>query len=506
MSVRLLNYRKDGTPFWNLLTITPIKTADGKVSKFVGVQIDVTGKTEGRVSQDKSLVHYDDRLRHNVAESIVKDVTDGVQEAEFQKDGVAANKPRRFPRVAVDLATTVERVQQNFVIADPNLPDCPIVFASDDFLRLSGYAREEVLGRNCRFLQGPDTDPDSVAKIREALKRNEEVTVKLLNYKKNGTPFWNMFTLAPIKDVDGTVRFYMGVQVDVTDPQSAQAIDEMQQAALKAAVGDLGQAWGGADPWKDVETNVIRVKPHRGSDPAVQALKAVFDKDKEITINHFTRIRQLGSGDVGLVELVKLRGTDYTFAMKTLSKQEMIERNKVARVMTEQRILSEVDHPFVANMYCTIQTPNHLHFVMETCEGGELYGLLNAQPNQRLKESHVRHYAAEVLLALQYVHLLGYVYRDLKPENILVHGSGHIMLTDFDLSYAKGVCQPRVIEVGHRVVGGKGAKGKGGGTTKEIPNLYLVAEPQVRQDRAPLGRARDAKRIRGDDTRHIGIA
>jgi len=481
VSVRLLNYRKDGTPFWNLLTITPIKRADGAVSKFVGVQIDVTGKTEGQAAKEQSLVHYDDRLRHNMAEGIVKDVTDGVQDAEYQKDGVPlSNKPRKFPRVAVDLATTVERVQQNFVIADPNLADCPIVFASDDFLRLTGYAREEVLGRNCRFLQGPDTDRGAVDQIRAALQKNEEVTVKLLNYKKNGTPFWNMFTLAPIKDVDGTVRFYMGVQVDVTDPQSAKAFDEMQQQALKAAGGDLGAGGGGGDPWKDVETNVIRLKPHRGSDPAVQALKAVYDREGEITINHFTRIRQLGSGDVGLVELVKLRDTNFTFAMKTLSKQEMLERNKVARVLTEQKILSEVDHPFVANLYCTIQTPNHLHFIMETCEGGELYALLNAQPNSRLKEHHVRHYSAEVLLALQYIHLLGYVYRDLKPENILVHGSGHLMLTDFDLSYAKGVCQPRILDNGTRHIR-VSSKGKGmSGPVRDVPDLYLVAEPQAR--------------------------
>lgn len=64
--------------------------------------------------------------------------------------------PKAFPRVAMDLATTVERIQQNFVIADPHLPDCPIVFASDGFLELTEYSREEILGRNCRFLQvGP---------------------------------------------------------------------------------------------------------------------------------------------------------------------------------------------------------------------------------------------------------------------------------------------------------------------------------------------------------------
>jgi serine/threonine protein kinase len=129
---------------------------------------------------------------------------------------------------------------------------------------------------------------------------------------------------------------------------------------------------------------------------------------------HFRRVKQLGAGDVGLVDLVQLQGTEFKFAMKTLDKYEMQERNKVQRVLTEERILMSVDHPFLPTLYCTIQTETHLHFIMEFCDGGELYGLLNAQPKKRLKEAHVRFYVAEVLLALQYLHLLGFVYRDLK--------------------------------------------------------------------------------------------
>ncbi len=82
-SVRLLNYRKDGTPFWNLLTMTPIKTEDGTVSKYVGVQVDVTSKTEGKAFADSTgvplLVKYDTRLREGVAKSIVDNVTSTVQ-------------------------------------------------------------------------------------------------------------------------------------------------------------------------------------------------------------------------------------------------------------------------------------------------------------------------------------------------------------------------------------------------------------------------------------------
>jgi PAS domain-containing protein len=154
VSVRLLNYRKDGTPFWNLLTMTPIKTPDGKVSKFVGVQVDVTSKTEGKAVTDNGgvpvLVKYDTRLRENVAKKIVEEVVTNVESAEPSRpqQGPKGSAPKAFPRVALDLATTVERIQQNFCISDPTLPDCPIVFASDAFLDLTEYKREEVLGRN----------------------------------------------------------------------------------------------------------------------------------------------------------------------------------------------------------------------------------------------------------------------------------------------------------------------------------------------------------------------
>lgn len=198
------------------------------------------------------------------------------------------------------------------------------------------------------------------------------------------------------------------------------------------------------DPWVSIDCSVMRRKPHKSEDRAYQALLAVQERDGKLKLLHFRRVKQLGAGDVGLVDLVALQGTEFKFAMKTLDKGEMQERNKVQRVLTEERILTTVDHPFLPTLYCTIQTDTHLHFVMEFCDGGELYGLLNSQPKKRLKEAHVRFYVAEVLLALQYLHLLGYVYRDLKPENILLHHTGHILLTDFDLSYRKGVTKPKV--------------------------------------------------------------
>ncbi|BDA47694.1 probable phototropin-2 [Coccomyxa sp. Obi] len=494
-SVRLLNYKRDGTPFWNLLTMTPIKTEDGKVSKFVGVQVDVTSKTEGRAFADATgvplLVKYDTRLRENVAKNIVQDVTMQVQEAEeedseasriaglrgFNKlwhkignKASAANDPqlvkqnerlgkkmtapKTFPRVAMDLATTVERIQQNFCICDPNLPDNPIVFASDGFLEMSQYDRFEVLGRNCRFLQGPDTDPKAISIIRDAIKTQTEATVRILNYRKSGQPFWNMLTIAPMADVDGTSRFFIGVQVDVTsedapplpggipqvDAKAVKAADPMQ-SVLGLAQRQMGAGWAVQDPWHAIHAGVASLKPHKAQEKPWAALREAYKKDGRLALSQFRRLKQLGTGDVGLVDMVELQNGSGRYAMKTLEKAEMLERNKVMRVLTEAKILSVVDHPFLASLYGTIVTDTHLHFLMQICEGGELYALLTSQPSKRFKESHVRFYTAEVLMALQYLHLMGFVYRDLKPENILLHSSGHILLTDFDLSYCQGSTQ-----------------------------------------------------------------
>eukprot|EP00798_Chlamydomonas_sp_ICE-L_P007879 gene7879-1089_t len=159
--------------------------------------------------------------------------------------------------------------------------------------------------------------------------------------------------------------------------------------------------------------------------------------------------------------------------MKTLDKYEMQERNKVQRVLTEQMILTKVDHPFLPTLYCTIQTDTHLHFVMEFCDGGELYALLNSQPKKRLKEAHVKFYVGEVLLALQYLHMLGYVYRDLKPENILLQSTGHVLLTDFDLSYSKGVTLPKVQKIAKKVTNKSGK-------TVTVEDYLLLAEPVAR--------------------------
>ncbi|EPS66185.1 phototropin-1, partial [Genlisea aurea] len=134
--------------------------------------------------------------------------------AEMSDDGTT--KPRGLPRVSEDLKDALSTFQQTFVVSDATKPDHPILYASAGFFKMTGYTSKEVIGRNCRFLQGKETNPDDVAKIREALEKGNSYCGRLLNYKKDGTPFWNLLTIAPIKHDNGQVLKYIGMQIEVS--------------------------------------------------------------------------------------------------------------------------------------------------------------------------------------------------------------------------------------------------------------------------------------------------
>ena len=102
---------------------------------------------------------------------------------------------------------------------------------------------------------------------------------------------------------------------------------------------------------------------------------------------------------------------------EVLSKKEMIERKKIKRALTEQEILATANHPFIVTLYHSFQSENYLYFCMEYCMGGEFFRALQSRPGKCLSEDAARFYAAEVTAALEYLHLMGFIYRDLKPES-----------------------------------------------------------------------------------------
>ncbi|KAH6795862.1 hypothetical protein C2S51_036848 [Perilla frutescens var. frutescens] len=175
-------------------------------------------------------------------------------------------------------------------------------------------------------------------------------------------------------------------------------------------------------------------KPHKANDIRWEAIQAVRSRDGALGLSHFRLLKRLGCGDIGSVYLAELSGTKCYFAMKVMDKASLASRKKLVRAQTEREILQSLDHPFLPTLYNHFETDKFSCLVMEFCPGGDLHTLRQRQPGKYFSEQAAKFYVAEVLLSLEYLHMLGIVYRDLKPENVLVRDDGHIMLSDFDLS------------------------------------------------------------------------
>ena len=129
-----------------------------------------------------------------------------------------------------------------FTLVDANHPDWPLRWVNPAFTSMTGYLPAEVVGRNCRLLQGPDTDRGQVEVLRAALKANRDVVVVLLNYRKNGTAFWNQLSVSPVLDSSGVTTHFVGVQTDVTDRVEAEQLRDQALSAERTARADAEQA------------------------------------------------------------------------------------------------------------------------------------------------------------------------------------------------------------------------------------------------------------------------
>ena len=112
-----------------------------------------------------------------------------------------------------------EEQEMSVVISDPSRPDMPIIYVSDEFEKQTGYGPSETIGHNCRFLQGSETDPKAVEAIRQAIAEEREITVDILNYMKDGTPFWNRLRIRPLRDETGTLLYYVGAQNPISETE-----------------------------------------------------------------------------------------------------------------------------------------------------------------------------------------------------------------------------------------------------------------------------------------------
>ena len=131
----------------------------------------------------------------------------------------------------------VEMTRMPMILTDPNLPDGPIVFANKAFLDLTGYEEREIVGRNCRFLQGSGSDRETVAEMRVAIAARQAISVELLNYKRDGTPFWNAVFIGPVYDVHGELLYFFASQLDVTRRRNSE--QAQRQSQKMESIGQL---------------------------------------------------------------------------------------------------------------------------------------------------------------------------------------------------------------------------------------------------------------------------
>lgn len=113
------------------------------------------------------------------------------------------------------MATMVAKSSLAFIVSNPRLFDNPIIICNDAFTKMTGYSRDEVIGRNCRFLRGQDTQPEATEKLRNGIFNNENLLVEILNYKRDGSSFRNAVMIAPMFDDDGELAYFLGSQMEL---------------------------------------------------------------------------------------------------------------------------------------------------------------------------------------------------------------------------------------------------------------------------------------------------
>nr|AML77919.1 putative LOV domain-containing protein [Griselinia littoralis] len=293
LQINILNYRKDGTPFWMLFHLSPVfSKEDGRVIHFVGVQVPILRKPRRSGSEflrngvnlceDGSGFHETvfGCCRREVCSDYVAELDrmlalDSVlsddKELEVDEPCKAGDIEKRKAATAMNSILTVlthyseltgrlvcgkrccvpvmgplgaslnislGRIKQSFVLTDPHLPDMPIVYASDAFIKLTGYARNEVLGRNCRFLSGQNTDSSTQFQIKESIRTEQPCTVCILNYRKDTSSFWNYLHISPVRNSSGKIAYFVGVQMDGSckNEDEQRLSPEMRQLSAVGAV------------------------------------------------------------------------------------------------------------------------------------------------------------------------------------------------------------------------------------------------------------------------------
>lgn len=225
-------YHRDGSKLWVVENARAVRGPTGEIRYFEGMVKDVTA----RKAAEHALQEANDRLERRVAERTAElERSNGELRAEIEERHRIAEALHRTVVENSRFIAAIQSSDAGLLISDPTLPDAPTIFVNAAFERITGYAPEDILGKNCRFLQGPETDPGMIEKIRRAITERRPYKGMLLNYRKDGTPFWNELTLNPVFAEDGALMNFVGLQSDVTARvEAAEALRAAKEEAERA--------------------------------------------------------------------------------------------------------------------------------------------------------------------------------------------------------------------------------------------------------------------------------
>lgn len=216
-------FRKDGSMIWISENARAVRDSEGRLLHYEGTVIDITERKRAEAelrTSESELRRHRDHLEDMVTERTVRVIR--ANEA-LEREVVERRRAEAELRLR-DRA--IASISEGISITDPSRPDNPLVYVNSGFERLTGYPSADVLGRNCRFLQGPATDPAAVEAIRAAIDEARECVVELVNYRKDGTPFWNLLSITPVRDEHGALVSFIGVQFDITERKRAEELKD----------------------------------------------------------------------------------------------------------------------------------------------------------------------------------------------------------------------------------------------------------------------------------------
>ena len=173
---------------------------------------------------------------------------------------------------------------EGITISDPAQPDNPLIYVNSGFTAITGYSSEEVLGRSCRFLQGPDTGPEAAQAIRQALAEDRPCVVELLNYRKDGSTFWNRLSITPIRNTAGKTTHYIGVLSDITRRKEAEDALRKTNERLEAANATMKRALKYA---ADIQQSLLPAPVLRGDNCKIISTLKPCDELAGDTLNYF---------------------------------------------------------------------------------------------------------------------------------------------------------------------------------------------------------------------------